>query len=56
MKRQWHIEELEEHFTLLPPEIDLLQGLAGAFEQKVTVFGYGLLAQLTGSDESNSNF
>ncbi len=24
MKRQWHIEELEEHFTLLPPEIDLL--------------------------------
>ncbi len=26
MKRQWHIEELEEHFTLLPPEIDSLQG------------------------------
>ena len=26
MKREWHIEELEEHFTLLPPEIDSLQG------------------------------
>ena len=30
MKRTWDIEELIEHFTLVPPELELLGNKTGA--------------------------
>ena len=38
MKRQWDIEELIEHFTLVPPELELLGNKTGA-----TRLGFALL-------------
>ncbi len=38
MKRTWDIEELIEHFTLVPPELELLGNKTGA-----TRLGFALL-------------
>ena len=38
MKRTWDIEELIEHFTLVPPELELLGNKSGA-----TRLGFALL-------------
>ncbi len=38
MKRTWDIEELIEHFTLVPPELELLGNRTGA-----TRLGFALL-------------